>query len=82
MKINITQKDINKGEKANGDRCPIARAIKRAMPFKNIWYKYEVGRILVMNRFGNTVFELPVEAVKFIRDYDGGHPVEPFSFEV
>lgn len=80
MKIEVTKKDILNGERCNNCFCPVALAIKRAMNnelkhlsvnYKEVWYQTNENVV---------VSELPVEAIKFINDYDNEQPVKPFNF--
>ena len=83
MKIEVTQKDIDKGLKLTCYYCPIALAFKRkvkseircsvAVKTKKVHYFY--GKSWVS-------YDLPKEATKFIQRFDNDEPVKPFTFEI
>lgn len=62
--ITVTQQDIDRGVKHSGKECPIALAVNRAAT---------LGDELWHVRY-------PREVGYFIRDFDAGQPVKPFSF--
>ncbi len=88
MRINVTDKHIKYGRPKSDCYCPIAIAINEAMrsisddprasvgPFFTSVYQADK---LVNNRFSA---ENPAEVTEFIKKYDLGHKVEPFSFEL
>lgn len=75
MRIFITQEDIDKGQKSNCYECPIAQSLKRkgshnvAVFDGSIWMAGEE-------------FITPLNVDDFIRAFDAGKPVQPFSFEL
>jgi hypothetical protein len=83
--INVTQEDIDHGEKGMCRKCPISLAIQRVTNFD---YCY-VNDIFVSFYNGDPLEELlikkqlPEVARKFIRIFDGNiGDVFPFSFEL
>lgn len=75
MKIKVTRKHIRKGKRGLSFRCPVALALKEKTKVE--W--------MVGLRYANSrvkLFDLPPVAVDFIRDFDDGKRVEPFSFEL
>jgi hypothetical protein len=78
MKVQVTQEDINKGNRCDPWNCPLALAMQRATGDRNI----SVGAATAgpLGKLG--MFWLPLEATRFIHDFDFEHPVEPFEFEV
>lgn len=79
MTITVTQEDIDKGVISSCVACPIALAVGRFMP--------DSGFIVCANAIDFTsplgdLIHLPIEAVKFISDFDKGRPVQPFTFEL
>lgn len=82
MTIHVTQDDIDNGVACNTGLCPIAHAIRRAVP-GSYWY---VGSVEVFHRDLNGCrcdeMDLPVPACEFISAFDEGRPVNPFSFEL
>jgi len=43
MKINVSQKDIDKGVRGDGNKCPIALSIKRAFKNDNVKVYYQTS---------------------------------------
>lgn len=81
MTINVTQEHISKGKRYAWE-CPIALALKDAICR---WCGPNVGT----NYIGfydkseiRHIVETPVAAQEFIRKFDNGKPVKPFSFEI
>lgn len=77
MRIDVTQEDIDKGVKKCHCTCPIALALKRQTRVA-----YEVSDdcvVAVTDRFAHG---LPEHASSFIRAFDMGLIVAPFSFEL
>lgn len=76
MKIEVTQEDIDKGERGSCSGCPVALAMKRALG---------VQTLLVEDDAAWTNMEeylLPDPVPDFIGDFDTGEPVKPFTFEL
>lgn len=77
MIINVTADHISHGKRANACDCPVALAA-RAAGFKDAQvyasHMYWLG--------GRKMQDLPNKAMAFIRDFDEGRPVQPFSMEV
>lgn len=75
MLIEVTQRDIDKGVRADFSFCPIARAIKR-----------KTHKVVTVTRFLCTIgvkeYCLPIKVEKFIGYFDSGYEVRPFSFEI
>lgn len=84
LTVSVTQDDIQFGKKGNCDWCPVAHAVRRVVSEKYI--KISVGkRWLVL--WPNDVIisrevELPEVAKTFIKEFDRGLPVSPFTFEI
>lgn len=76
-KIEVTQRDINKGCQNSMNCCPIGRALRRE--FHCSFTDVSVGgdRIEVENRYMYTV---PLKVQDFIEKFDSGKLVKPFSF--
>lgn len=81
--IEITQAVIDDATQARrvpfftrASGCPIARAVRKRHPD---WRVTET-RIIDFNY--DTVALLPGPAIAFIRDFDAGKSVEPFTFEI
>ena len=85
--VRVTKADIKKGWPDEGDACPIARALKRRHPSREVEVGYEEFALL-WNRdedpFGDRPLYavLPPEAGQFIKAFDAGLPVEPIEFDL
>ena len=76
MKVRVTARDIKRGMKGDIDNCPIALALRRHKGMEDA----EVGGLASVRRLA--VGSLPLEAVKFVGDFDAGKRVKPFEFEL
>ena len=80
VKVSITQRDINKGERYDDVGCPIARALRR----KGI--KASVGSAGWTTKRTKVIKGWPgkfkEEIQGFIDDFDSGKKVKPFTFEL
>ena len=74
--ITVTVDDINSGCRANASACPIARAARRALRRRTL----EVTKRAILLRVGTV--SLPSSAQTFVRNFDAGKQVRPFSFDV
>lgn len=74
IEISVEQKHINKGTKADIISCPINLACITKYPDA-----YTGTTIIFLD--GKEYF-LPKTAQKFIRDFDAGRPVKPFTFKL
>lgn len=74
MRINVTQSDINKGDKRNAHSCAVARAVRRATKAKEISITYGVISV------GRKEFAMSSQVSNFISDFDAYLSVRPFSF--
>jgi len=79
--LEITQDDINEGERGSPTRCPVAKAMRRLMgPFHGT---PEVKNRSVSVRalyLGRVRFWLPFAVIDKIAHYDLGGEMRPFSF--
>jgi hypothetical protein len=81
MKITVTQRHIERGEKHAASRCPVALALEdakpssyaRVCPFNNIFETRTIRGVL-------TRYDIPATVRIFVRAFDQGLPVEPFTF--
>lgn len=78
MTIEVTQDDIDKGDEADCDKCPIALAINRATGKRwcVVWHR------CWLDEDHSPSIDLPESAVDFIQDFDNDQSVKPFSFEL
>ena len=77
MLIKVTRKDIEGGKPDDCYSCPVARALKRHLKTNHI----EVGGCWGW-AVGKSYFNLPKTAVAFIKKFDAGMEVKPFSFNL
>lgn len=87
LKISVTQEDIEKGIKQDCTKCPIARAVNRALIENNLQpLSCEVeGPIKLMDWHNDYVMIDKEQAKKiniFINDFDDERKVQPFEMEV
>jgi len=92
MKIKVTKEHINKGEKHDACKCPIALAVCEALgrtivetPIGHMTYPVEVDNsILVLREDENVYDDYPIneEIYNFIGNFDAGQQVEPFEFDL
>lgn len=79
MKIKVTKDDIRNGMVGSALYCPVALAIRRAMPeATDVGVGFTIAGFVIGDEEINA--DLPDEAVQFIRSFDEGDPVEPFEF--
>lgn len=89
LTVNVTQSMIENGETADCEECPVAIAIYRALidtypeHAELIPFVTGIGTML-RTADGLCAYAAdPLEQVRdFIRAFDGGKRVEPFSFEL
>ena len=75
MQFRVTRKDIKTGKKDNCQLCPVALAMKRALGA-------EVQVLMGKYQFQSAAHELPYKVTQFIKRFDDGLPVKPFSFNI
>lgn len=76
MLIEVTREDIDHGLAGSCGSCPVALAIRRRFP--DGWVRVGIRCVYA----GGRAYHLPSGAIEFIERFDGGMPVEPFSFEL
>ena len=80
MKVNVTAKHIRKGKRSQPCHCPIALALK-----EQLHKEVEVGPYDMFFLYRKKIAgeaKTPDSAYYFIRAFDKGHKVKPFTFEV
>lgn len=86
MKIEITQEDIDQGQRHKPCLCPVALAVIRATGKREVYVHSSVIQILDISRLTGVKlqksYRTSVEVNKFIVDFDYGQPVRPFTFEL
>ena len=80
VKIQVTQEHIEHGIPNNCSCCPIALAVQEVFPRQIV----EVGQfdLTVGGTKRHLEYELPEEASDFVEQFDMGHYVRPFDFEL
>ena len=73
IRVNVTQRDIEKGKPRKILFCPVALAVQRAIP--NLSY-VGTGCMSVDGR----IFDWPTKIIRFIQHFDSNLPVKPFKF--
>lgn len=74
MKVMVTQRDIDRGELFDPQRCPIARALRRKC--RKGYIEVTRGRIEV----GGALYKPSRAAVRFMSYFDSEVPVAPSTF--
>jgi len=82
MRVHVTLDHINAGKRTDPEACPIALALCEATGSQG----WEVGDDLAHRHDYDDLdrcdhWHLPEVATRFVRDFDAGRPVRPFSFE-
>lgn len=83
--VEVTKRDIDKGQVSNAMYCPVALALRRALP-----YAHRINMIIVGPdyaelyhwRNGHRVIQLGRVAATAISEFDHHRPIEPFEFEI
>ncbi len=83
MKIKVTLKDIEEGYRGSCYDCPIALAFRREVKTTSIT-GLSVGAARILHREAYTwnAYTLPKKAQTFVKRFDDGKPVKPFTFEI
>lgn len=90
LKISVTAQDIQRGKHENIKRCPVARAIRRALKGRRVYVAVEPGYV-VLGAFHRANWDsmidartitLPLRVRQWVWDFDGNKPVKPFSFTI
>jgi hypothetical protein len=79
--INVTKKDILKGERENACKCPIALAIKRKT--KKLASVYNISSIYIngIKYQGDTANDI-IKIDYFIKSFDSGLSVKPMKINL
>lgn len=81
MKINVTQRDIDSGLRNDCTLCPVARAIKRRLGKSKSVQVFETSIDIYNSKDRlEKQYNIPELAQLFIKNFDTGCPVGPFSF--
>lgn len=76
VKINVTQSDIDRGCRREGNNCPVWRAIQ---PLLNFECSVRYGRVTFQASF-KLIVVLPFKVTRTIQHYDFTGHMLPFSF--
>jgi hypothetical protein len=78
VRIEVTEADITRGIRRKPGSCPIAHAANRVISAPcSAWPTWgKAGPRLV----GDYDYDLPRSAYRFMRAFDAGKPVKPFTF--
>ena len=80
MIIEVKQKHIDNGQKFRSVRCPVALAAKETVgPEVQLIFGPDY---FVVAGHPRARYDLPLEVQDFIRAFDDGLPVQPFTFEL
>lgn len=79
--INVTVEDIRRGCRESEFACPIALAIRRATG-RGVEVTPYSAHLYSQEYLVKVKVPLPDDARAFIRRFDGGAAVRPFSFEL
>ncbi len=80
MKVDVTEKHIRKGKRRQACFCPVALALKEKLHKEVEAGPYDLFYLVSRKIAGEAVTPSVVSA--FMRRYDCGGPVKPFTFEV
>jgi hypothetical protein len=78
--ITVTAQHIAQGARSNCWRCPIALAVREAFPDTAIAVSDFYIQMTLDGQ--QRIIRTPRETALFIRAFDTGVPIEPFSFTV
>ena len=82
-RIKVTKSDIQNGRPGYSDSCPIALAVKRKFPGSDVsvgYFDFDVQHGPADKEIHGRM--LPERAQRFVDEFDGNSPVEPFQFDV
>jgi len=80
--INVTDKNILLGEKANPQNCAIAKAIKNQMKSKIKDISVLPSHVTICTKNKNYVAQMPKEGAEFIKRFDRGLAVAAFELKL
>lgn len=77
IRIDVTADDIAKGKPKDWCRCPVSLALRRVLPQSSARVPADGLEV-----FGRQMERRPPGVARFVRDFDKGRPVAPFSFVI
>lgn len=78
--ITVTAEDIRFGKKRNSGKCPVAFALHRVFPKARVYITKEKGTAWFDKCGKKSCLDAPRSVGRFIKRFDAGKPVQPFSF--
>jgi len=83
-RIEVTAEDIAHGVREDCERCPISRALTRALPIRSVIVEGGVQGVAVQEKgtFYRFFATLPEDADAFVERFDRGEDVAPFAFDL
>lgn len=78
--IDVTKEDIDNGQRGQCNTCPIALAIKRATGAACFVDKFSVSIWRDGEPCAIRAVYTPLEVSTFVKSFDKGYAVRPFSF--
>lgn len=82
MKIEVKQEHIEKGKRQDACHCPVALAIKDTVKVKFVYvHLFEIN---LKKKWARKAVEITLskKVEKFVKKFDDGKKVKPFSFEL
>lgn len=83
IRVEVTQEDIEEGAPANCQRCPVARAVRRALGLTEVEIQVVLDPDLI--DVGGIPHDMPYSVGRWVREYDGSvgpEGAKPISFEM
>ncbi len=81
--VSVTADDIAQGVKCRGDSCAVQRALARALDDKRLQVSYsQVVAFVYGSATQWHTMPLPDICLTFLRAFDAGRAVQPFSFDL
>jgi hypothetical protein len=85
LKLRVSSTDIKNGEKSNPQACAIARSLKRSktkLKSVSVFHSICIVKKTEKGKVQNYRAYLPSEAQVFVKSFDHGLAVTPFSFSL
>lgn len=81
IKIEVTQKDIDSGVESDVEACPVWRGVRRVVKRGMRVLVDHISIDLRINGMWEELFT-PQRAINFMKRFDDGRAVKPFSFDL
>lgn len=82
IRVNVNQRDIERGIRRSAGSCPVARALQRHEEMGPMWVGAQSIRLRRQPVSPDYTIELPGAVAAFVAAFDEGRPVAPFSFDL